>query len=83
MPRFVDEVELVVTNNLARARARLSSSESVDLNAEDHPDYGLGANNLEEAEEDDHLLSPSKARNRYSNKQNSTGNSPSRMASRR
>ncbi len=65
MPRLVDEVELVVTNNLARARARLSSSESIDLNAEEHPDYGLAANNHDEAAEDDHLLSPSKARNRY------------------
>lgn len=76
MPRLVDEVELVVTNNLARARARLSSSESVDLNtAEDQNDLLL----VDEADEDDHLLSPSKARNRY-NTNNRRISPPSAMS---
>ena len=54
----LDEVELVVTNNLARARARMSSSSYSNLNEE------IEIQNVvnREAAEDDHLLSPRKAR---------------------
>ena len=66
MPRL-DEVELVVTNNLSRARARMSNSQYNDLS--DHQRRPSDSNNVEilreePASEDDHLLSPRKVRQR-------------------
>ena len=64
MPRL-DEVELVVTNNITRTRARMNNSQYNDLG-----EFSSGTNRgeptvelvREEATEDDHLLSPRKAR---------------------
>ena len=68
MPRL-DEVELVVTNNLSRARARMSNSQYNDL-SDNQSRSPSDPNNVEilrdeqPASEDDHLLSPRKVRQR-------------------
>lgn len=59
MPRL-DEVELVITNNLARARARVSNSSYNDMT--DDAGNQAQASVEHEAAEDDHLLSPRKAK---------------------
>ena len=55
----LDEVELVVTNNLARARARMQSTSYSNLN--DTVEI-QNVQNRETAAEDDHLLSPRRAK---------------------
>lgn len=54
----LDEVELVVTNNLARARARMTSANYNNLNEQ------VEIQNVEnrESSEDEHLLSPRRVR---------------------
>ena len=58
----LDEVELVVTNNLARARARMQSTSYSNLNDSVEIQH---VQNRESASEDDHLLSPRRAKRGY------------------
>ena len=56
----LDEVELVVTNNLARTRARMNNTQYNDLNdPRGEPTVEIVR---EEPSEDDHLLSPRRSR---------------------
>ena len=55
----LDEVELVVTNNLSRARARMQSTSYSNLN--DTVEIQR-VHNREATAEDDHLLSPRRAK---------------------
>ena len=58
----LDEVELVVTNNLSRARARMQSTSYSNLN--DTVEIQR-VHNREATAEDDHLLSPRRAKRGY------------------
>ena len=58
----LDEVELVVTNNLSRARARMQSTSYSNLN--DTVEIQR-VHNREATTEDDHLLSPRRAKRGY------------------
>ena len=56
----LDEVELVISNNFARARARMSNSSYNDMTDDAGNQAHVSMEN--EAAEDDHLLSPRKAK---------------------
>ena len=58
----LDEVELVVTNNLSRARARMQSTSYSNLN--DTVEIQR-VHNRDATTEDDHLLSPRRAKRGY------------------
>ena len=58
----LDEVELVVTNNLSRARARMQSTSYSNLS--DTVEIQR-VHNREATAEDDHLLSPRRAKRGY------------------